>query len=367
MKKYFNKQTLVFVYVMLISLCFGILFILGIINTNLLADESITIKSPKHIISVPIIASYGVNHPCGRLQQLGIISKLKEYENLNPDIHFLVSCFYLKTNTVNITDSKIYIQQKYVSKFLKDNLKNNFIITIDDAAFKYIGAPLSKKHIMVFFSGLNNPLSSYKGTYNPKYISGIQEIVSLEKFNTFITKQPTLNKILILCSSTASITEKGITNNIIKELKRLQLNYQINTFRSSQDLVSFLNLYNQAKDTYWMFITLQRLFDGYTNNILNKREIYQLFHKYNKHNIEIITNFIGVKLFNVSMSDGPNFYKMGYDLANMLVIFINNNFKPINKIIINSKSIITVNYNRFKKIGLENTINDNFDNIEEIY
>jgi hypothetical protein len=131
---------------------------------------------------ISIVNSYGINHIAEKPQLKGIIDTLY---NSNKD--FIIENYYMDSRINNVTDK----QRADVSKIIKNDIYKfnpDFIVTINDIAFKYIGADLSEDY-KIIFTGINTPYIEYKNNIkNSKNISGVEEIINLDEFIFLLNK-----------------------------------------------------------------------------------------------------------------------------------------------------------------------------------
>jgi len=325
------------------------------------------VVTPTKIIKIAIISSYGPRHVCGSSQLRGFISKLSQYnftphQKLGP-----ITNYYLQTNTINTKESQVNTQVVRIIQELKDN-SIDIIVTIDDAAFKYLGAPLSNIGYPVFFSGLNSKLSTYEGLYNPDNVAGVLERIELSKLNILLEKYKSLKEnITILTSRDATLVERGFLSNVSEELDKFKIPYTTKRIANKIELITYLGERNKERNPGTYFLIIQRTQDIYKNKYLSKENLYKIINEFNVSNIEIVGNSDSVAAYKMSMSVGPDFNKMGQNTAMLVGLYIESNLKVNSNSIVIPPSIMSVNLKKMKRLGRYDIVIENISLFSDIF
>jgi ABC-type uncharacterized transport system substrate-binding protein len=251
---------------------------------------------------------------------------------------------------------KIKIKAK---KILNNIYKYNYVITFDDAAFKYVGIPASKKGIPVIFSGLNYPFEKYKKEYNlSNNISGVYEKFYTKEILSAFNKIYPIKKIAILYSK--GIGEIG-TKQILNEIKDSIFEKKVVLIfvKNLEDLKEKCKLVNQ-NDDFSIFIpqTLSLKEKNKKIPFYKLKDIYLKYIKKPDYSINISFAALGFLGFG-----GENYFKMGQQAAEIFIKFAKTK-KPV---IENAKEYyFFFNYNRAREINFKYPQWFLKDNIKEI-
>ena len=296
------------------------------------------------IVKIAIIMSYNINDPCGRPQEHGFVDTLTE---LRDDIDWRIETYYMDTKINNRSISQIKQQAKWAKQFVIQEVKPDVVITIDDNAFIYVGGWLSKHGYKVYATGLNHPANYYKGIYNPKNTSMVLEDIGLEKFRKFLknTRIYTyFDKAYILSSISPTNTEYELISEYKKCIQGI-LPYETVKFSSIYQLERFLKEKNTSNNRYIYMLSIQRCYDPYKQQLLNKLFTLRKISKINQKHLEFTSNCIFSKYADSMISIGPDFFEMGRITCYLMMDYINTGkFIPR---IYKPKIYISINFNRF--------------------
>jgi hypothetical protein len=222
------------------------------------------------------------------------------------------------------TASKKEIKQK-TSKILKTLNKYEYIVTFDDAAFKLIGIPASKKGKIVIFSGMNYPYEDYKKQYRlGNNIGGIFEKLYVKEALEIYNKIIPIDKIALFYSDGIG---KVVKNQILNEVKNTPFEKKIIPIyiKTLKDLIKYTKKVN-SDPKYTIFIPMA--FNVKDNN--RKISFIQIKDIYlnNIQKPDLSPNVAFLKLGFIGFG-GVNFFEMGKSAANMLI-----NYKKTKKLYI---------------------------------
>ena len=234
--------------------------------------------------------------------------------------------------------------QKKAEKILENITKYRYLVTFDDAAFKYVGIPASKKGIPVVFSGLNYPFEKYKKEYNlPDNICGVYEKFYTAEILKAFNKIKPIKKIAILYSK--GIGEIG-TRQIMSEIKGTIFEKKVILIyvKNMEDLERKTKMVNTNKDITLFIPQTLSLKDGDKKIPFYKlKEVYLKNIKKPDYSINISFAALGFLGFG-----GENYFKMGKQAAEIFLNYIKTK-KPV---IQNAKEYyFFFNYKRAKEIN----------------
>lgn len=353
---------------------------LDIVKTNDTGDvvidsnEYIVIKSDKKHsdfiikdeLKIYYVGSYGPGHVCGQPQ---INSFFKKIQHIGKDFGLKVDIegWYLDTGKLITNKTQITSLTNHVIKDIK-RYDPDIIYVTDDAAFEYIGISLSKKY-PILFSGLNNSYESYEfkynGVINNSNISGIDEVVSIEKlYNLFKSASIFPDKWYFINDSTD--VSKYIFNNLRDELHKIGVDYEVFNVNDTKEFIDIIKDLNNQKpgvivnNTHFLYSSDYKI-------QLDVTSLTMLLISYNKVHLEFSLND-NLCNFGLSISCGPDYNKMGYIIGEMFINMLEKGKKRHN--IIRLKDNITINYKRIEDLlyyrGLLNHL-DKVDNIISSY
>ncbi len=179
-----------------------------------------------------IVHSYDANHICGKPQHEGIV---QEFKTRNVDVEY--QFHYMDTRVTNTTPEA---KKKTADSALAaiNTFKPDFVFTLDDDAFKYVGLSLADKPLKVIFSGLNGQPSDYhkqtpfldeKGIPN-KNITGVYEFLhAATSFRTMNSVLPSMKKIVAVIDRT--ITGDATLKQLEIELANEKLPFKLEIIR----------------------------------------------------------------------------------------------------------------------------------------
>jgi ABC-type uncharacterized transport system substrate-binding protein len=253
-----------------------------------------------------VVNSYSIKDQCGVPQLQGFLSAM--YQN-----GYTPSDFKLVFLNVRTTLKKDLL--KNAKNILKNIKKYDFIVTFDDAAFKLVGIPASKKGKWVYFSGINYPYNLYEKEYDlPKNIAGVYEKLYVKESLKVFNKIKPIKKVAFFYSS-------GI-GEILKLQTQLEIKNSI--FENKVDFIKFDTLNELEKKTkivnnnseYTLFMPFgMSVWDGKKKlPFLKFKDIYLK----NIKKPDISVNMFFVKLGFLGFG-GVDFYKMGLQLANIIL------------------------------------------------
>ena len=250
-----------------------------------------------------VVNSYSTKDQCGIPQLNGFLVTMYSngYKPNDFDIVFLNARVSNKNEIL-----------KKAKKYLKNINKYDFIVTFDDAAFKFIGIPASKTK-KEYFSGVNYPIKLYKKHYKANWnnICGIYEKLYfkevLESYKSFFKPK----KIAFFYSDGVGKTLKLQYENEMKNTSYLKHTtfFYIKTIKDLIEKSKEANKYD--------------LFLPYALSIYNKNKKIP-FLKYKniflknikKPDLSINLNFVHLGFLGLG---GVDFYKMGSQLAKMVL------------------------------------------------
>jgi len=281
-----------------------------------------------------IVNSYNEKDQCGMPQLNGFLSIMykNQYKPEDFDIYFL---------NARVTTKK-ELKTK-AQKILKNLNKYDYVVTFDDAAFQLIGIPASKKAKIIFFSGLNIPFSIYKQKYNlPDNFSGVYEKLYAKEVLEVFNKIKPINKVALFYSDGVG---KIVKNQIISEIKNTP-------FENKIDLIHIKTLKELKQKTEEINkMPIYTLFVPLTLNLEKKYTFLQIKDIYLKNikkpDISININFANLGFLGFG---GVDFYEMGKQCANLVLLYTKNHIKKIENarahyFFVNAKRAKEINFN----------------------
>lgn len=285
------------------------------------------------IKKIAIVNSYDIEHVTGTPQTQGIVDHL--LESLGGKYQFDFQVWYMKTNTIYDNQEKVnYISNKIMMDI--NSFSPDYIFTIDDAAFKNIGIPLSLSY-KVYFSGINKPFGTYD-LENPIY--GVEEQIEINglcRYFNLCDFYP--YKVWII--SDMSTVSHYLTQNYVNELKRNKLMVEvIHISKISELLKTISDLQDEKKGV--ILYTFQNLKDEDYGGYRTKKQLIKDMLKYNKKHLELCENDHYAKM-GISFVVGSDFYYMGKQVGMI--------FEQQKSEVIKSKTIISINIKRLEELG----------------
>ena len=251
-----------------------------------------------------VVNSYSSKDQCGIPQLQGFLSVMYSYGYKPNDFKIIFL-------NARINNKKTIL--KKIKPFL--NKKYDFVVTFDDAAFKYAGIPFAKRGIWVYFSGMNYPYKFYERKFNlPKNIEGVYEKLYIKKSLQIFNKVDPIKKIACFYSNGIGKILKLQTQN---ELKNSIFANKIDYFyiKDIKDLEQKTKEVNNNKNyTLFLPFALSLKEDGKKVSFLKFKDIYLK----NIKKPDISINMFFVKLGFLGFG-GVDFYKMGEQLANLII------------------------------------------------
>ncbi|GAX86952.1 conserved hypothetical protein [Lebetimonas natsushimae] len=253
-----------------------------------------------------VVNSYSTNDQCGIPQLQGFLSVM--YQN-----GYQPNDFELVFLNARQTPKKELL--KKAQNILKNISKYKYIVTFDDAAFKLVGIPASKKNKWVYFSGMNYPYDLYEKNFNlPKNIAGIYEKLYIKKNLEIFNKIEPISKIAFFYS-------EGV-GKILKLQTQMELKNSV--FEKKVDYIK-VNTLNELKEKtkkindnlkYTLFIPFAMSLKKGDKKIsfVKFKDIY--LQNIKKPDISI--NMFFVKLGFLGFG-GVDFYKMGMQLGKLII------------------------------------------------
>jgi len=254
------------------------------------------------VAKILVVNSYSTKDQCGIPQLQGFLSVMYSngYKPRDFEIIFLNARVHKKDTIL-----------KQVKPFL--NKKYDFIVTFDDAAFKFVGIPFAKKGIWVYFSGLNYPYKKYEKKFNlPKNIAGIYEKLYIKENLEVFNKIKPIKRIAFFYSDGIGKILKLQTENELKNScfkKKIDYIY----LKDIKDLKEKTKEINNKNYTLFLPFALSLKKNGRKLPFLKFKDIYLK----NIKKPDISINMFFVKLGFLGFG-GVDFYKMGVQLANLI-------------------------------------------------
>jgi len=282
-----------------------------------------------------VISSYSANDQCGIPQLQGFLSVM--YQNgYKPDDFKLIFLNARKTPKEQLI--------KKAKNILKDIKKYDFIVTFDDAAFKLVGIPASKKGKWIYFSGMNYPYNLYEKKFNlPKNIAGVYEKVYIKESLKIFNKIKPIKKIVFFYGNgVGKILKLQVQRELKNSVFEKKIEYiKINTIKELKEKTKIIN----QKSEYTLFMPFAMSLKNGNKKIpfLSFKDIYLQ----NIKKPDISVNMMFVKLGFLGFG-GVDFYKMGIQLANLILK------SPKKHIIENAKNnYFFINVKRAKEINFK--------------
>ncbi len=286
-----------------------------------------------------VVNSYSKLDQCGKPQLDGFLSTA--YENGYSANEFVFNFLDIRTSSKNEI-------KKRVQHILKNLDNYDEVITFDDAAFKLIGIPASKKKHYVIFSGLNKSITQYKKEYNlnMNYISGVFEKLHYLDALKMYNKYYQIKRVALFYSyGVGEILKKQIQN----ELKDSKFNNKIDYMlvRNIDELKLKAKQIN-SNQKYTLFTPLALSVEDKNNKKLSFLDFKDIYLRYiKKPDISMNKTFIHLGFLGFS---GVDFYKMGKQTGE---IFISKRYKQ-KSIIEDAKNFsFFINIKRSKEVGLK--------------
>lgn len=256
-----------------------------------------------------IVNSYSKQDQCGKPQLYGFLDTLylKGYKRGDFDIYFL---------NVRVTP-KEQIKTK-VEQILSTLDRYDTVITFDDAAFKLVGIPASKKGKQIFFSGLNYPFKRYKKENKLKdNISGVKEKIFVKEVLTIFNKIRPINKVAFFYGDGVGKILKLQTEMELKDTKFLNKINFIHINNISELTKESKKVGKDPKYTLFMPFAMS-IYDKYGNksSFIEHKNIFLKNIKKPDFSINIIFTKLGFLGFG-----GADFYKGGKQLANIFLTY----------------------------------------------
>jgi len=282
-----------------------------------------------------VVNSYSTNDQCGIPQLQGFLSKMYQ-EGFKPNDFKLIFLNSRKVSKEELT--------KKAKNILKSIKNYDFIVTFDDAAFKLVGIPASKKGIWVYFSGVNYPYNLYEKKFNlPKNIAGVYEKLYIKETLYIFNKILPIKKIAFFYSDGVGKILKIQTENELKSsffVKKIDY-IKVNTLDELKQQTKLVN--KNTNYTLFMPFALSLKKDNKKLPFLKFKDIYLK----NIKKPDVSINMMLVK-FGFLGFGGVDFYKMGIQLANLILKF------PKKHIIENAKNnYFFINAKRAKEINFK--------------
>ena len=285
-----------------------------------------------------IVNSYSKHDQCGEPQLYGFLDSLytKGYKRDDFDIYFL--------NVRTTPKSKLKEKVEHILYTLK---RYNFVITFDDAAFKLVGIPASKKGKQIFFSGLNYPYERYKKEYQlGNNISGVKEkIFAKEVLKTFDKIRPIKRIAFFYGNGVGKIlklqTEMELKGTkFLKKMEFIHVN-DINELKKEKKRVG-----KDPRYTIFMPFAMSILDkNGHKKSFKEYKDIFLKNIKKPDFSINIIFTKLGFLGFG-----GADFYTSGKQLADIFFSFQKNHKQKIEDI---KDYLFFINIKRAQEIGFK--------------
>jgi len=284
-----------------------------------------------------IVNSYNDKDQCGVPQLNGFLSKMYEkYEADDFDIYFL--------NARIATKDELHQKAKNILKNLN---KYDYVVTFDDAAFKLVGIPSSKKGKHIFFSGINIPFSIYQKKYhlNKSLFSGVYEKLYIKDILHTFNKIKPINKIAFFYSKGMG---EIVKNQIVNELKNTEFEKKLVFIKCKNidELKQKTKEINNNKNiTLFMPFTLSLKTDNKKIPFYKLKDIYLK----NIKKPDISMNLMLTKMGFLGFG-GVNTFEMGKSLGELML-----NYKKNQKhqIINAPKAAYFINAKRAKEIDFK--------------
>ena len=255
------------------------------------------------VAKILVVNSYSTKDQCGIPQLQGFLSVM--YANgYKPDDFEIIFL------NARVNNKKTILQK--IKPFL--NKKYDFVVTFDDAAFKFAGIPFAKKGIWVYFSGMNYPYKLYEKKFNlPKNIAGVYEKLYIKESLEIFNKIEPIKKIACFYSNGIGEILKLQTQN---ELKNSNFANKIDYIyvKDIKDLEEKTKEVNNKNYTLFFPFALSLQKDNKKVPFLKFKDIYLK----NIKKPDISINMFFVKLGFLGFG-GVDFYKMGSQLANLII------------------------------------------------
>lgn len=310
-------------------------------SSNITTDFNI-----KRNLKIYYVGSYNPGHVCGQPQ---INSFFRKIQNIDSDYNLKVDIEGWYLDTVKTFKNKYQINNisRYVIKDIK-RYKPDIIYVTDDAAFEYIGIPLSKEY-PIFFSGLNKSYAGYefkyKGILNKDNIMGVDELVDLDKlYNLFKAARIFPNKWYFINDNTD--VSDYIYTNLKEELYKIGVEHETFKVENTKEFIDIIKRLNNNPPG----IIVNNVHSLYSNDykmVLDTTSLAILLVNYNKTHLEFSINQELCK-YGLSIVSGVDYHKMGYLTGQIFLNMLDNKSK--NHVVKRLKSEVTINYKRIEEL-----------------
>lgn len=382
MKHYNNNKIILFFLILLSSLLFlntsfsnnhGLINLISstktsdiIINENEYKDISsgniTTDFKIKDKLKIYYVGSYNPGHVCGQPQINSFFRKIQNIDS-DYDLEVDIEGWYLDT-TKKFTDKyQINNISRYVIKDIK-RYQPDVIYVTDDAAFEYIGIPLSNKY-PIFFSGINQSYTGYefkyKGIINDNNIIGVDELIDLDKlYELFRTARIFPNKWYFINDNTD--VSKYIYTNLKDELYKIGVKHETLKAENTKEFIKIIKDLNNNRPG----IIVNNVHSLYSNEykmVLDTTSLAILLVNYNKTHLEFSINKELCK-YGLSIVSGSDYHKMGHLIGQMFINILSNKSKK--HIVRRLNSEITINYKRIEELPYYRDLLNHLDKIDNI-
>jgi hypothetical protein len=228
----------------------------------------------------------------------------------------------------------------------------NYILTIGNAAFQYVGLIYQSEHTEVptIFSGLNLPFLNYGEDLEDWDMYGVKQVWDLTILKKLLDiTNLSMKKVYLLHDS--SPFSFYIYKNIDTELRRVGITKIEEVVIEDNNALNKL-IIDKNKDTsvHIYFSCLVRISNLSTGGTVTTDEIHRRIVLLNKKHVEIGANVLLTHPFvGLSLSVGPDPFKMGGTAGQMVV----NHFKyGTTPVLGSTDTIISVNSSRMVSLGL---------------
>lgn len=320
----------------------------------------------KDILKIYYVGSYNPGHVCGQPQ---INAFFKNIENIDIlyGLKVDIEGWYLDTIKNFTSKQEINSISRYVIKNIK-KFNPDIIYVTDDAAFEYIGIPLSKDY-PVFFSGINQSFEDYcfkyKGIINENNMFGVDEVTNIESLYTLFKISNIFPEKWYFINDNTDVS-KYIFNNLQRQLNDLRIPYEVFEVNNKKEYIDTITKLNSYKPGV-IVVNSHSLYSEYHKKNIDSISLSILAVIYNKIHLSFSINSELVK-YGLSIVNGPDYYKKGTLAGNILLNFLSNKKKSHQVYRLNSD--ITINYKRISELeyfrGLLKNINK-IDNIISTY
>ncbi len=198
-----------------------------------------------------VVHSYSAGHVCGQPQHDGVLQAL-EKQGFVPGRNLEVGVFYMETKRRYTTPEAIEERGRKALEALRA-FRPDVVVTLDDNAFRTVGAALVGTEVPVVFSGVNTPLDRLNRTMRffatasrpGANVTGVYEKLHfVDAVRTHCRLVPDTARVVFL--GDRSPTGEAIRAQVLQELEDevlpvpLEL-YVVDTWEAYQELVRRLN------------------------------------------------------------------------------------------------------------------------------